>query len=155
MKIFNFILISVFAFSFILLSQEKNLDDSTIKDTSVEYIVKKIEMIEEEIKEMKDEIKDIKEFNSNIRKTIRNLQLYVQPASTLPPAEEDWKSIKSGMYKEDVENILGKPEEIEKKRTGEEIWYYYRRGSIKFDRRGKVVYIKDSKDFPPYFPANF
>ncbi|MCD6221494.1 hypothetical protein J7K25_05005 [bacterium] len=149
MKTFNLFVLFVSMFFLFAYSENSNLKEFTSTETSIEYIIEKIEEIEKEIKEIKEEIEEIKKFDSEIRKVVRNLQLYVQPASTLPPTKEKWEQIKRGMYKEDVENLIGNPEEIEKKRTGEEIWYYYKKGSIKFDRRGRVIYKDNRKVLPP------
>jgi len=149
MKTFNLFVLFVSMFFLFAYSENTNLKESTSTETSIEYIMEKLEGIEKEIKEIKDEIEEMKKFNAEIKKVVRNLQLYVQPASTLVPTEKEWEQIKRGMYKEDVEDLLGNPEEIEKKRTGEEIWYYYKRGTIKFDRNGEVIYKDNRKVLPP------
>jgi len=149
MKVINLFVLFTSMFFLFAYSENSNLKESTSTETSIEYIIGKIEKIEKEVKEIKKEIEEIKKFDAEIRKVVRNLQLYVQPASTLPPTEKEWEQIKRGMYKEDVENLVGNPEEIEKKRTGEEIWYYYKRGSIRFDRNGKVIYKDSRKVLPP------
>jgi len=149
MKVINLFVLFTSMFFLFVYSENSNLKESTSTETSIEYIIGKIEKIEKEVKEIKKEIEEIKKFDAEIRKVVRNLQLYVQPASTLPPTEKEWEQIKRGMYKEDVENLVGNPEEIEKKRTGEEIWYYYKRGSIRFDRNGKVIYKDSRKVLPP------
>ncbi len=154
MKTFNLFVLFVSMLFLSGYSENSNLKESTSTETSIEYIMGKIEEIEKEIKEIKDEIEDLKQFDRDIKKVVRNLQLYVQPASTLPPTEEEWNQIKRGMHKEDVQDILGNPEEIKKKRTGEEIWYYYKRGSIKFDRRGRVKYKDNRKVLPPSWQEN-
>ena len=149
MRTFNLFVLFVSMLFLFAYSENSNLKESTSIETSIEHIVEKIEEIKKEIKEIKEEIEEIKKFDSEIRKVVRNLQLYVQPASTLVPTEKEWEQIKRGMYKEDVQDILGNPEEIEKKRTGEEIWYYYKRGSIRFNRNGEVIYKDNRKVLPP------
>ena len=149
MRTFNLFVLFVSMLFLFAYSENTNLKESTSPETSIEHIIGKIKEIEKEIKEIKEEIEEIKKFDSEIRKVVRNLQLYVQPASTLVPTEKEWEQIKRGMYKEDVQDILGNPEEIEKKRTGEEIWYYYKRGSIRFNKNGEVIYKDNRKVLPP------
>ncbi|MCM8821001.1 MAG: hypothetical protein NC932_03520 [Candidatus Omnitrophica bacterium] len=108
----------------------------------------RIGKMSEEIKKMQEEIEKIKESVKLLSYTIRDLQIYTQGGATIKPDEDAWNDIKRGMSVEDVEKLLGTPEEIEVQRTGGEVWYYYGLGSISFDRNGRVISQKTFKQLP-------
>lgn len=145
--------ITFFLFSGFIYGEKKEekieLEKQTLEDVFIEDISRKVEKLEEGINKLEEEIQNLKEYIEKLEKVIRNLEIYVKPASSLPPSEKDWRRIKRGMSKEKVLEILGNPEEIKKTIGSEEIWYYYRRGSIGFDEDGWVRYIEDFKYFPP------
>lgn len=115
----------------------------------VDEIEKRIDEIDKKIEEIEKKIKKIDENFNEIRKTMRNFQIYVQPQATVKPTEEEWKSIKNGMEKEEVEKILGSPEEIKKQRDKTEIWYYFGLGKIIFNQNGQVIRIEEDIYTPP------
>lgn len=125
------------------------------KGEDISQITTKISEIESNIKKMSDEIKKMKEemekINMDIKilyKTVRDLQIYTQGGASIKPDEDEWKSIKRGMSKDDVEEILGTPEEVSLLRGGGEVWYYYGLGSITFNRDGLVVSQESFKEYP-------
>ena len=143
--------IGFFLFSGFIYGEEKKIYSQKQVGALIEEIFKKVEKVEKRVGELEEEIQNLKEHTEKLEKVLRNLEIYVKPASSLPPSEKDWRRIKRGMNKEEVLEILGNPEEIRKPIGGGEIWYYYRRGSITFDDNGRVRYVEDFKYFPPRY----
>jgi septal ring factor EnvC (AmiA/AmiB activator) len=115
----------------------------------VDEIEKRIDEIEKKVTEIEKKLKNIDENFNEIRKTIRNFQIYIQPQATIKPTEEEWKSIERGMTKDDVMKILGSPEEIKKQKNQTEIWYYFGSGRIYFNQSGEVIKREDDIYTPP------
>lgn len=128
---------------------EENIDKEKVKkEIDIEQVIEKVDEIERRVDEIEKKIKKIDENFNEMRKTMRNFQIYVQPQATIRPTEEEWNSIKRGMEKEEVEGILGTPEEIKKQRDKTEIWYYFGLGRIIFGQNGKVIRIEEDKFTP-------
>jgi chromosome segregation ATPase len=115
----------------------------------VDEIEKRVDEIDKKIIDIEKKLKNIDENFNEIRKTIRNFQIYVQPQATIKPTEEEWKSIERGMTKDDVMKILGSPEEIKKQKNQTEIWYYFGSGRIYFNQSGEVIKREDDIYTPP------
>jgi len=128
---------------------EKNNIDMEKAIERVDRIEKRVDEIEKKINEIMKKLKNIEENFNEMRKTMRNLQIYVQPQATIKPTEEEWKSIEKGMTKDDVMKILGSPEEIKKLRNQTEIWYYFGYGRIYFNQFGEVIKIEEDIYTPP------
>ncbi|MCM8803761.1 MAG: outer membrane protein assembly factor BamE [Candidatus Omnitrophica bacterium] len=140
-----FLIICVFIFCEEKIKKEIDIEEVIEK---IDEIEKRVDEIDKKIEEIEKKIIKINENFDDIRKTIRNFQIYLQPQATLKPTEEEWKSIKNGMEKEEVEKILGSPEEIKKMRDKTEIWYYFGIGRIIFNQNGKVIRIEEDKYTP-------
>lgn len=131
-------------------------DENKKPEVDIEQVIEKIDEIEKRIDEMENKLKEIEEkilkINENfneLRKAFRNMQIYIQPQASIKPTEEEWRSIKKGMYKEDVQKTLGSPEEIKKNRDGSEVWYYFGLGRVLFNFNGEVIRIEDDIYTPP------
>lgn len=140
------IFILIFIFNFLIFAEDKKEDVN--KDTTI-LIFEKIDEIEKKIEKIEDEIKKINQEIDKIYLNLRNLEIYVKPAATVRPSEEKWNSIEYGMKKEEVEKILGLPEEIKVDRNKNETWFYYGVGYIIFNRYGELIEKVIDKRYPP------
>jgi septal ring factor EnvC (AmiA/AmiB activator) len=122
--------------------------DITFLSSKMTDVETRLSKLEEEVKSLREEMGKISEFTANMAKILRNLELATQSAATLRPDIETWESVKKGMAAEDVQELLGNPEEITQLLRGGEVWYYYGLGSITFDRSGRVGLQKTFKELP-------
>ncbi|MGC8976638.1 MAG: hypothetical protein ACP5OB_03340 [Candidatus Ratteibacteria bacterium] len=147
-KIFLFIFIfSIFIFSEEKIKEKKEIDLEQIIE-KIDEIEKRVDDIEKKLEDIGNKIKKIDENFIEMKKTIRNFQIYVQPQATIKPSEEEWSSIKRGMTKDEVSQILGSPEEIKMQRDKTEIWYYFGLGRVIFNQSGEVIKIEEDKYTP-------
>jgi chaperonin cofactor prefoldin len=140
-------------------SQQNKKEETQKTQLDVELVIEKIDEIERRVDEIEKKMKKIEENFNEIRKVIRNFQISTQLQATIKPTEEEWKSIKTGMKKEDVMKILGSPEEIKKLKDQSEIWYYFGVGRIFFNPNGEVVKTEKDIYIPrgvigPFIPTN-
>ncbi|MCM8772528.1 MAG: outer membrane protein assembly factor BamE [Candidatus Omnitrophica bacterium] len=136
-------------FTFFLFCEDEVKNEKK-KEFAVEEIIEKLDDVERRVDEIEKKIKTIEESIKNIegkfnelRKTIRNFQIYVQPQATIKPTSDEWNSIKRGMTKEEVREILGSPEEVKLMRDKTEVWFYFGLGRIIFDINGEVMKIEN------------
>lgn len=121
-----------------------------ISDSEIKLLIEKIDKFEKRLNSVEEKIKSIEEDLKEIRKTLRNLQIYSRyPEEAIKPAEEYWKSIKKGMDKKEVENLLGLPNVQQEGARNIIIWVYYRLGKIYINPDGKVINIETNKNLAP------
>lgn len=143
-----FVLMVIMVFCLYGYTEEKEMEITLDITSRITEIEKRIDKIDADMTKIQEEIKKIKESINQLLKVVRELQIYTQGGASIKPDEEVWKSVKRGMSVEEVEKLLGTPEEIEQLRTGGEVWYYYGLGSISFDRNGIVVSQQTFKRLP-------
>jgi len=115
----------------------------------VDEIEKRVDEIEKKIEEIEKKLENIDENLNEMRKIMRNFQIYVQPQATIKPTEKEWKSIERGMIKDEVMKILGSPEEIKMQKNQIEVWYYFGVGRIYFNKLGEVIKVEEDIYTPP------
>ncbi len=103
---------------------------------------------QEKVEELTEQVEKLKELTERLTRVLRDLEIYVKRASVLRPDEQTWESVERGMSDQDIDRILGTPEEVTVLRRGGERWYYYGLGSVTFDERGFVTGRSDFKEFP-------
>ena len=131
----------IFAVAFFIFLVHPIFTEELDKGEEIEEYKKQMELLKKDVEVLKEELNKLIERVKNLERVVRNLEIYTKSASSLPPSEESWESLKEDMTKEQVRKLLGEPERIHvfKKREGEE-WYYLGLGKVVFDRWGRVIY---------------
>jgi len=107
----------------------------------------RLDKLEKEVKQLRAEVDKLNELTATLTKALRNLQIATQGGASIEPEMDTWQSVKKGMTAEEVQEMLGSPEEITQSRS-EQVWYYYSMGTITFDRNGRVIYQETKKQLP-------
>ncbi|HNS33339.1 MAG TPA: hypothetical protein PKN36_10280 [bacterium] len=131
-----------------ILDQKALSEKITSMEKNVKKIIEEVVKHQKELQDLKKEIEQLKETDAKFTQVIRNLEIYVKSASSIRPDIAQWESVKAGMSSDDVEKVLGQPEEISNVRRVGTIWYYYGLGSITFNERGFVSERKTFKQYP-------
>ncbi len=142
------ILILFLFMSFTIFCQENV--KKNIPDTDIKTVIEKLDKIEKRVDELEKKLNILDENLKELKKVIRNLQIYTNfPQEAIKVSEEDWKLIRKGMVKEEVERILGNPDVLQKSGDNIDIWIYYKMGRIYLNPDGRVIKIETDKNLSP------
>ena len=123
-------------------------EKSASMEKNIHKIADEVSRQNRELLELRKEIDALKESNQKLTQVLRNLEIYVKSVSSMPPDASQWEKVRSGMKSEEIEKMLGQPEEIAEVRRVGTIWYYYGMGSITFNESGTVTDKKTFKRYP-------
>jgi outer membrane murein-binding lipoprotein Lpp len=121
--------------------------DAAALAAKVTEVEEKLEKLAKEVETMQEQIDKLADSNAKLARSLRNLELATQYSASTRPDTDTWKSVKKGMSGEEVQDLLGNPEEIQKLNNSD-VWYYYGLGSITFDSKGRVSSQSTFKKLP-------
>jgi len=116
----------------LLQALRRTTSDVTRHESQIRLLVRAVTELTGQVRDLTDRIAALEE-------RFRRLEVYATGSTSMPVSEERWNELRRGMDKDRVRELLGDPQRIQAGSRGQgEAWYYFGRGTVFFDGRGRV-----------------